>query len=80
MAAILAFLLSPIGRIVAGAGVVASLVFAFGAQQRSIGAAKVVQESKIAGQKNAQKSESHHSDAARPGAAARVRAKFCRDC
>ena len=80
MAFILPFLLSPIGRLIAGGVSILILVTAFGAQQRSIGAAKVVQASKIAGQENAKKSETHHSDATRPGAAARVRAKFCRDC
>lgn len=40
--AILTFLLSPLGRILAGAGGVFLIVFAFGAQQRSIGAAKAV--------------------------------------
>jgi hypothetical protein len=42
MGAILAFFLTPIGRMVAGAGGVLLLVFAFGAQQRSIGAKKAV--------------------------------------
>ena len=40
MGAVLAFILSPIGRIVAGAGSVLLLIVAFGSHQRSIGAAK----------------------------------------
>lgn len=42
MAAILAFLLTPIGRMLAGAGGVLLLIVAFGSHQRSIGAAKAV--------------------------------------
>lgn len=42
MAFFLSFLISPLGRIIAGAGGVLIIVFAFGAQQRSIGAAKAV--------------------------------------
>jgi hypothetical protein len=42
MAAILAFILTPLGRLIAGGAMIAFLVFAFGAQQRSIGAAKAV--------------------------------------
>lgn len=40
MAAILAFLLTPIGRAVAGAGGVLLLVWSFGVHQQSKGAAK----------------------------------------
>lgn len=42
MAGLLAFLLTPLGRMIAAGGGVLLLVFAFGAQQRSIGAAKAV--------------------------------------
>jgi hypothetical protein len=40
VAAILSFLLTPFGRWAAGAGGVMLMIFAFGAQQRSIGAKK----------------------------------------
>jgi len=42
MGAIFAFILTPFGRLVAGGAICAFLVFAFGVQQRSIGAAKAV--------------------------------------
>ena len=42
MVAILPFLLSPVGRVLAGAGGVLLLIVAFGSHQRSIGAAKAV--------------------------------------
>jgi hypothetical protein len=80
MGAILAFILTPIGRLIAAGASVLILVTAFGAQQRSIGAAKVVQASKIAGQENANKSEARHADADKPGASSRVLKKYCRDC
>lgn len=40
MVTILSFLLTPLGRWTAGAGGILLMVFAFGAHQRSIGAAK----------------------------------------
>jgi hypothetical protein len=42
MGALLAFVLTPIGRMLAGGGIVALLIVAFGSHQRSIGAAKAV--------------------------------------
>jgi hypothetical protein len=42
MAAILAFVLPPLGRMAVGAGGVLLLVVAFGSHQRGIGAAKAV--------------------------------------
>ena len=42
MAAIFAFVLTPLGRMLAGAGGVLLLVVAFGSHQRGIGAAKAV--------------------------------------
>jgi len=42
MGAILAFLVTPIGRMLAGAGGVLLIVVAFGSHQRGIGAAKAV--------------------------------------
>lgn len=42
MASVLAFILTPLGRILAGGGGVLLIVFAYGAHQRSIGAAKAV--------------------------------------
>jgi hypothetical protein len=80
MGAILAFLLTPIGRLIAAGASVMLLVTAFGAQQRSIGRTQVVQASKIAGQENADKSNAHHADADKPGASGRVLKKYCRDC
>lgn len=42
MGAILAFILTPLGRLIAGGASVALLIVAFGSHQRNIGAAKAV--------------------------------------
>lgn len=65
--------------VVGGVGVVA-IIWGFAEYNQNVGKKEILADSKKAGQDNAKKSESHHANAARPGAADRVRQKFCRDC
>jgi hypothetical protein len=78
--AALAFIPDPIKRIIVGCVGVVVFLWGHAAYYKSAGKAEVLADSKKAGIENAQKSETHHSDASRPGAAARVRQKYCRDC
>lgn len=57
MATILTFILTPLGRWVAGALGLLFIVFAFAGHQRSIGAAKVVQKMEARANANAEKAE-----------------------
>lgn len=65
--------------LVGGVGVLA-IVWGFAEYNQTIGKKEILADSKKAGQENAKQSETHHVNASRPGAADRVRKKFCRDC
>lgn len=57
MATILTFILTPLGRWVAGALGLLFIVFAFAGHQRSIGAAKAVQKMEARANANAEKAD-----------------------
>ena len=80
MMMVLSFLATPLGR---GAIVVSALVLALivnNSHQRNKGAESVIAAAKEQGAKANAKNEAVRADAERPGAADRVRERFCRDC
>ena len=78
MGAILAFLLTPIGRMVAGAGTVLLLVWSFGVHQQSKGAAKERAKIERRADENAKVAD-RERDAVRTLPADRVFDSFTRD-
>jgi len=77
---ILAFLATRLGRgLVVGFALVMALIVN-NSHQRSIGASNVLVASKEQGAKANAKNETVRAAAERPGAADRVRSRFCRDC
>ena len=80
MSAILAWVLSPLGRLFAGALAILAFLGMFALDQQSRGKAKVLAASKQEAQKINAKNSDVFNRAERPGAAQRVRERFCRDC
>lgn len=77
---IMAFLFSPLGRLALGIVAVGLFLSAFAYDQRSKGAASVIAASQDQGRKINDENAKIHADAERPGAAERVRLRWCRDC
>lgn len=65
--------------VVGGVGVVA-IVWGFAEYNQLLGKKEVLADAKKTGIVNAQKSQAHHADARRPGAAGRLLKDSCRDC
>ena len=80
MSFVLSFLASRTGGIVAGVVFALVALIVNNSHQRSIGAEKVLVASKEQGAKANAKNEAVRAAAERPGAADRVRSRFCRDC
>lgn len=80
MLALLDFIPGPIKRLIVGCVGVVAFLWGYAAYYKSAGKKELLADSKKAGIEHAEKSETHHSNASRPGAAARVLKNYCRDC
>lgn len=80
MGAVLAFFPGWIKRGVVSVLGILAIVWGFAEYNQSIGKREVLADSRQAGKVNAKKSETHHANARRSGAAGRVLKEFCRDC
>lgn len=76
----IAWLFSPLGRIIGGLGAILVFLGVFALDQQSRGKSKLIAESKQQGKKINAKNAQVFDRAQRPGAPERVRKKFCRDC
>jgi hypothetical protein len=80
MLALLDLIPGPIRRILVGCVGVVVFLWGYAAYYKSAGKKELLADSKKAGIENAQKSQEHHANARRPGAADRLRKDSCRDC
>jgi hypothetical protein len=80
MASVLAFILTPLGRILAGAGGALLILFAFAEWNQAKGKRELLADSKQEGQEINETNAKVRAAVERPGAAGRVRKEFCRDC
>ena len=76
----IAWLFSPLGRLLAAGAAILVFLGAFALDQQSRGKTKLLAESKQQGKKINEKNAQVFDRAARPGAPQRVLKNYCRDC
>lgn len=74
------WILKPLVRWIGGVLGLLAIIWGFGAYKEGVGRQELMQESKQQGAKANAKNQDVRAASERPGAADRVRDKFCRDC